>query len=89
MPPKVIGKKIGQVTRAPSGVGTSRPRKVGKTVQTHIGRGEKQVTKRDHSKTATPKGYGGAPTIDKRANAQKRKGGGRNVGVGAITGVDV
>lgn len=87
--PKIFGKQIAQVTRAPSGVGASKPKKVGKTIQTHIDRGQKQVTKRDHSKTATPKAFGGAPTIDKRANAQSRKGGGRNKGVGDITGHDI
>lgn len=87
--PKIFGKAIGHMTKAPAGVGASKPKKVGKTVQTHIDRGQKQVTKRDHSKTATPRAFGGAPTIDKRANAQPRKGGGRNTGVGAITGSDI
>lgn len=86
--PKVFGKQIGQVTRAPSRAGTSSPKTKGKKFNTLLDRGTKQVRRGGNHKTATPKGFGNTKTFTNYPNATPRKGGGANKGAGDTTGHD-
>lgn len=86
---KVFGKQIGAVTRAPRRAGTSTPKVVGQKINTLIDRGAKQVRRGGNDRTATPAGFGGAPTVTRYPNATPRKGSGANRGAGDTTGHDI
>lgn len=87
--PKVFGKQIGQVTRAPSRAGTSSPKVKGKKFNTLLDRGTKQVRRGGNHKTATPKAFGNGKQFTNYPNNSRRKGGGANKGAGDTTGFDV
>lgn len=84
--PKIFGKQIGVVTRAPSGVKGSTPKKSSKTFSDLTTRGEKAANT-NHGDLAHPPVYGGGKSLNPRNPGTKRKGGGANTGAGATTPV--
>lgn len=84
--PRVIGKQIGTVTRAPKGVRATSPKKASKTFSDMTTRGAKAANT-NHGDLKAPGVYGGGKNLNPRNPGTRRKGGGANTGAGATSPV--
>ena len=79
--PKIFGKQIGTVTRAPNGVRATSPKTTSKTFSDRLTTGAKAANT-NHGSNRTPAVYGGGKNLNPRNPGTSRKGSGANTGAG-------